>query len=233
MCLHPTRIPFSGGGSTPVVNPGRVPVGALLLALQVCGKILSMRTHIRIVAGSLRGRKLSCTVNANLRPTPQLVREALFSILGNAVPDRPFFDVFAGTGVVGLEAISRDASYVTFIERDFRLIAELERHLDAFGVSKRARLTRADVYRWIERWQAPNEPVTVFLSPPFRDFEERLDELLNVIAQLQERVQPGSVLVLQAEHKAPLSELPARADWDERRYGRNRLLIWVKESASA
>src|SRR5208337_4003088 len=75
-----------------------------------------MRTQIRIVAGSLRGRKLSCTVNPNLRPTPQMVREALFSILGNAVPNRPFFDVFAGTGVVGLEAVSRGATMVTLVE---------------------------------------------------------------------------------------------------------------------
>jgi 16S rRNA (guanine966-N2)-methyltransferase len=187
-----------------------------------------MRTHIRIVAGSLRGRKLTCTVNANLRPTPQMVREALFSILGNAVPDRPFIDIFAGTGVVGLEAISRGASSVTFIERDFRLIAELERHISAFGIGKHARIARTDVYRWIEHWQAPGEPVTVFLSPPFRDFEQRLDAFLNVIAQLQERVQPGSVIVLQAESNAPLDELPARTDWDERSYGRNHLLIWVK-----
>lgn len=187
-----------------------------------------MRTQIRIVAGSLRGRKLTCTVNANLRPTPQRVREALFSILGNAVPDRPFIDIFAGTGAVGLEAISRGASTVTFIERDFRLIADLERHIDEFGVGKQSRIARTDVYRWIERWQAPDEPVTLFLSPPFRDFEARLDELLKVIAQLQQRVAPDSVIVLQGEGKAPLEELPARTEWDERRYGRNVLLIWVK-----
>ena len=145
-----------------------------------------MRTQIRIVAGSLRGRKLTCTVNANLRPTPQRVREALFSILGNAVPERPFVDVFAGTGVVGLEAISRGASSVTFVERDFRLIGDLERHINEFGIGEQARIARTDVYRWIERWQAPDEPVSLFLSPPFRDFEHRLDELLNVIAQLQQ-----------------------------------------------
>jgi 16S rRNA (guanine966-N2)-methyltransferase len=191
-----------------------------------------MRTHIRIVAGSLRGRKLTCTVNASLRPTPQMVREALFSILGNAVPDRPFFDIFAGTGVVGLEAVSRGASSVTFIERDFRLIGDLERHIDAFGVGDKARIARTDVYRWIERWEAPPEPITVFLSPPFRDFEQRLDELLNVIAKLQERVRPGSVIVLQAESNTPLDELASQADWDERRYGRNHLLIWVKETVS-
>ena len=56
-----------------------------------------MRTQLRIVSGSLRGRKLTCAVHPGLRPTPDRVREAFFSILGNAVPDRPFYDVFAGT----------------------------------------------------------------------------------------------------------------------------------------
>ena len=57
-----------------------------------------MRVQIRIVAGTLRGRKLTCTLIGDVRPTPDMVRQALFSILGDAVPDRPFIDVFAGTG---------------------------------------------------------------------------------------------------------------------------------------
>src|SRR5262245_47064176 len=189
-----------------------------------------MRTQIRIVAGSLRGRKLVCNVGPNLRPTPQMVREALFSLLGNAVPERPFFDVFAGTGVVGMEALSRGASAATFIERDFRLLAEVERHLRQFGIFDQATLARADVYRWVERWQPPSEPVNVFISPPFADFEHRLDDLLKLIEELQGKVAEGSVLVLQAEHGVPLDELPAREQWEDRRYGRNHLLIWVRES---
>jgi 16S rRNA (guanine(966)-N(2))-methyltransferase RsmD len=188
-----------------------------------------MRTQLRIVAGSLRGRKLSCTVNANLRPTPQRVREALFSILGNAVPDLPFLDVFAGTGVVGLEALSRDARSVTFVERDFRLIEELLRHLRTFGIEDRVVMERADVYRWIERWQAPPEPVTIFVSPPFADFARRQEDLMSLMARLQHKAAPGSVIVLQAESNAELDELPHRTAWEERRYGRNLLLIWVKE----
>jgi 16S rRNA (guanine(966)-N(2))-methyltransferase RsmD len=191
-----------------------------------------MRTQIRIVAGSLRGRKLTCTVSDTLRPTPQMVREALFSILGNAVPDRPFFDVFAGTGVVGLEALSRGASAVTFVERDFRLIGELEQHIEKFGVRGRARIARSDVYRWAERWETPPGPATVFLSPPFADFERRLDDLLGLIAGLQQKLPVGSVLVLQAEAGVELGGLPAREQWDERRYGRNLLLFWVKEESA-
>jgi 16S rRNA (guanine966-N2)-methyltransferase len=187
-------------------------------------------TQLRIVSGSLRGRKVTCNVNPNLRPTPDRVREALFSILGNAVPGTPFVDVFAGTGVVGLEAISRGATSVLFVERDFRLVEELEQHLRQFGVEDRSRIARADVYRWVERWQPPEGPVCVFLSPPFGDLERRSDDLLAVVRQLQEKLPAGSVLVLQAEECPMLAEVPDRTRWDERTYGRNHLLFWVKES---
>src|SRR6516162_5826246 len=140
-----------------------------------------MRAQLRIVSGELRGRKVEYVLNPNLRPTPDMVREALFSILGNAVPDRPFFDVFAGTGVVGLEAISRGASRVTFVERDFRLAAEIGAHVQTFGVAGQAVLARTDVYRWGERWQVPAEPVNVFFSPPFADFERRPEELIGLV----------------------------------------------------
>jgi 16S rRNA (guanine(966)-N(2))-methyltransferase RsmD len=188
-----------------------------------------MKTQIRIVAGSLRGRKLTCDVNPDLRPTPQMVREALFSILGNAVPEQRFYDLFAGTGVIGLEAISRGASRVTFAERDFRLVADLEKHLSAFGVRAVADIARADVYRWAEHWRPPAEPVTVCLSPPFNDLAERADDMLRLITGLQDKVSADSVIVLQAEEAPLLAELPDCPAWDERRYGRNRLLFWVKE----
>src|SRR3954470_6749495 len=126
-----------------------------------------MRTQLRIVAGSLRGRKLTCTVNPSLRPTPQMVREALFSILGNAVPDRPFYDVFAGTGANGLEALSRGASFVYLIERDFRLAQDIAHHLKAWGVGRQAQVVRTDAYRWAAQWHPPREPVNLFISPPF------------------------------------------------------------------
>ncbi len=191
-----------------------------------------MRTQLRIVAGFLKGRKLTCTVTPVLRPTPEMVREALFSILGNAVPGRSFFDVFAGTGVVGMEALSRGSSSVAFVERDFRLIAELEQHIQAFQVAERARIIRTDVYRWAERFEPPSEPCTVFFSPPFADFERKLDDLLSVVATIQSRVPVDSVVVLQSEKTALIDALPDRDEWDERRYGRNHLLFWVKEPAA-
>jgi 16S rRNA (guanine(966)-N(2))-methyltransferase RsmD len=188
-----------------------------------------MRAQLRIVSGSLRGRKVICNVQPNLRPTPDMVREALFSILGNAVPGRPFFDVFAGTGIIGMEAISRGASRVTFVERDFRVAAEIEGHLKEFRVADRAVLARADVYRWGDRWDAPAEPVNVFFSPPFADFQRRPADFLALVRQVQEKVAPGSVVVVQSERRAIEDAERIFAGWDVRRYGRNELMIWVRE----
>jgi len=176
---------------------------------------------------------LTCTVDPALRPTPDRVREALFSILGNAVPDRPFLDLFAGTGVIGLEALSRDASFVELVERDIRVAGEIVRHLHTFGVADRAKVHRADVYRWAERWQPPSEPVNVFLGPPFPDLTQRSADLIQMLADLQEKTAPGSVLVLQSEKTWPADKLVDGEHWEQRLYGRNRLSIWVKEASNA
>jgi 16S rRNA (guanine966-N2)-methyltransferase len=188
-----------------------------------------MRVQLRIVAGELRGRKLSCTASPTLRPTPQMVREALFSILGNAVPGRPFVDVFAGTGVNGLEALSRGAASALFIERDFRLAQDIDRHLRAFGMAGRASVLRADAYRWAQHWVSPSEPVNVFLSPPFADLQQRAGDFLALVAALQRKVASGSVVAIQSERHSPLEGAAALQGWEERHYGRNVLLLWVRE----
>ena len=188
-----------------------------------------MRTQIRIVAGTLRGRKLTCDVNPDLRPTPQRVRESIFSILGNAIPGRPFYDVFAGTGVFGIEALSRGASSAIFVERDFKLLDAIEQTLRAFKIERTGRIVRGDAYRWAERWVPPTEPVNVFLSPPFPDLTGKVDDMLAIVKEIQSRAPVGSVLTLQAEESDILAKLPERDKWDARKYGRNHVLFWVKE----
>lgn len=186
------------------------------------------KTQVRIVAGSLRGRKLSCVVHDGLRPTPQMVREALFSILGNAVPGRVFYDIFAGTGVVGLEAVSRGATTARLIEKEPRQAADIQKYAEQFGVGSKVQVLRADAYRWADRWIPPGkEPVNLFLSPPFPDLTERSDEFLALVKTLLEKAPDESVLTIQAEDGFPLGELPDLPAWDVRRYGRNMLLFYV------
>src|SRR5271156_2251893 len=123
-----------------------------------------MRAQLRIVSGNLRGRKLAFMISPDLRPTPDKVREALFSILGNAVPGRAFVDIFAGTGIMGMEALSRGASQALFVERDVRLAGDIERHRQRLKVDRQGRIYRPDASRWASHWQAPAEPVNVFVS---------------------------------------------------------------------
>jgi 16S rRNA (guanine966-N2)-methyltransferase len=163
-----------------------------------------------------------------MRPTPQMVREALFSILGNAVPGRVFYDVFAGTGVVGLEAVSRGATAARLIEKDPRQAADIQKYADQFGVADKVQVLRADAYRWAERWVPPGtEPVNLFLSPPFPDLTEKADDFLGLVKVLREKAPDESVLTIQAEEGFPAGELPDLPSWDVRRYGRNMLLFIV------
>jgi 16S rRNA (guanine966-N2)-methyltransferase len=187
-----------------------------------------MRTFIRIVAGALRGRKVGCFVNPQLRPTPQMVREAYFSILGNAIPDRQFIDIFAGTGVIGIEALSRGAAATHFIERDPGLGKDIEIALRNFNLTRQAKLYRTDAYRWVAAWMAPKEPVNVFLSPPFPDLSEKTEDLLTAIQTLQSKVAEDSVIVIQSERDSPLDDAELMRDWEVRHYGRNQLLIWQR-----
>lgn len=191
------------------------------------------KTELRIVAGSLRGRKVQAVVHPGLRPTPQLVRQALFSILGDAVPDRVFYDLFAGTGVIGLEAVSRGASGARLIERDARQAADIQKAIDQFRVRDKAQVLRADVYRWAERWVPAGEPVNLFLSPPFPDLSgAKLDEFVGLVGVLVAKMPPGSVLTVQAELGFPVDRLPDPAAWDVREYSRNLLLFRVREVAA-
>ncbi|MBX7105089.1 MAG: RsmD family RNA methyltransferase [Gemmataceae bacterium] len=191
------------------------------------------RAQIKIVAGSHRGRALEVDVHPGLRPTPTRVRESLFNILGHAVPDRPFFDVFAGSGVIGLEALSRGASRAYFVERDGRLAGAIDASVAKFRFGEKARIVRGDVYRWAERWLPPGEAVNIYLSPPFPDLSERPDEFRNLVSTLQRLAPPASVLTVQLEAGYDESLLPHIEKWDIRRYGRNILAFWEPEAVAA
>jgi 16S rRNA (guanine966-N2)-methyltransferase len=191
------------------------------------------KIELRIVAGALKGRKVECEVHEGLRPTPQAVREALFSILGNAVPGRVFYDVFSGSGVVGFEAISRGASGGRLIEFNPRQATTIMKYAGKFGVADRVQVLRADAYRWAERWiPTADQPVNLYLSPPFPDLEGvKVFEFLKLITTLFAKAPDDSVLVVQAEEGFPVEDLPDAELWDVRQYGRNLLMFRVKDAA--
>ncbi len=126
---------------------------------------------MRVIAGDARGRKLSAPRGLATRPTLARVRESMFSRLSVRLDFRGLrvLDLFAGTGALGIEALSRGAGHVTFVDSARPAISALRRNLNALGFADRARVIRGDVVRTIEALAAQDERFgLVLLDPPYR-----------------------------------------------------------------
>lgn len=159
---------------------------------------------LRIIGGVWRGRKLRFPASAAIRPTPDRVRETLFNWLATATPGARCLDLFAGSGALGLEALSRGAAHVTFIEQDAAAAEELRTRLHEWRAGD-ARVLRADALRYLSG-EPPQPFDIVFLDPPFAA------GLLGGAVQLLERgawLAPQALIYLEAAAHADLPGLPA------------------------
>ena len=121
--------------------------------------------EVRIIGGQWRRTKLPVANKSGLRPTPDRVRETLFNWLGQSLLGWKCADIFAGTGALGLEAASREASVVQLCEQDTVLVEQLQAHIDRLKASA-VHVQRTDGVSWLAR-QAPQSWDVVFIDPPF------------------------------------------------------------------
>lgn len=181
---------------------------------------------MRIVAGLLGGRTLRAPPG-DTRPTQEKVRAALFSALAAFVPGRRVLDLFAGSGSLGIEAWSRGAAHVEWVENAPAALRTLRRNLEDLGVPPGFRVHSSEVFRMLEG--RPHLPPfeLVLADPPYREAREgnhavRLSGLLARNAWIA----PGGVFVFETEGAdAP----PSLSGWEllrDRRYGKTRLWIW-------
>ncbi len=182
---------------------------------------------MRIIAGRLRGRDLG-KVAEGVRPTTDRVRESLFSVLGPEVGPR-VLDLFAGTGALGLEAYSRGAETVVWVERSRAVAAALAQRIEKLGLAeeKRLRVVVADAGRAIRRLAQAGEPAfdLVFFDPPYAS-EDRDDLLARLFAS--PLVADGTKVVVEGSTRHPLPAVEAARLVDERRYGETVLSFWVR-----
>jgi 16S rRNA (guanine966-N2)-methyltransferase len=122
--------------------------------------------RLRIIGGEFRRRLLPVLDCPGLRPTPDRVRETLFNWLTTRLPGARVLDLFAGTGALGLEALSRGACEALFVERDARVVRQLAENLATLGVGGRGRVIEADALAFLGGEPSPFP--LVFLDPPFR-----------------------------------------------------------------
>ena len=170
---------------------------------------------MRVVAGEFKGRRLAAPRGQRTRPTADRVREALFSMLGDVAGAR-VLDLYAGSGALGIEALSRGAASAVFVERDAQAVAAIERNLEPLDVE--ASVERADAVRWLGRAEGRFD--LVFCDPPY-------DVASRLAGPLAERL-PGLTaedarIVTESDKRNPL-ELPFPLIV-ERSYGDTRIAI--------
>jgi 16S rRNA (guanine966-N2)-methyltransferase len=182
---------------------------------------------MRIIAGQRRGHKIDGPRDsAATRPTSDMVRESLFNIVRELVVDRLVIDLFAGTGALGLEALSRGAERAIFVERDRENVSLIIRNIATLRYEDRAQVKLTDVYRWARSFRPPaDRPVVVFLDPPYREYELHAARLNQLIRDLVDHLPAGSVVALEAGRILDESIVPDLSSWDIRRYGNTRIAI--------
>lgn len=173
---------------------------------------------LRVTGGESRGRRIR--MPRNIRPTQGIVKEAVFNIVAPFIEGAQVIDLFAGSGAIGIEALSRGAAHVTFVDREERGLAILRQNLDALGFKQRARVVRADVGRWIEA--SPEELATadlIFLDPPYGDAV--FDRALQAIDRSESR----AIVVAEYSRRQQLPTLGRLQAIRERRYGDTMLAV--------
>jgi 16S rRNA (guanine966-N2)-methyltransferase len=136
---------------------------------------------LRVIAGSARGRKLVTPAGTQVRPTKDMVREAMFSALDarGALVDARVLDLFAGSGALGIEALSRGAARAEFVEHDRAAVAAIRTNLRTLGFDERAHVSPSDVPRMLGSIPPRDAPFDlVFIDPPYDATDERVTALL-------------------------------------------------------
>jgi 16S rRNA (guanine966-N2)-methyltransferase len=170
---------------------------------------------VRIVGGSHGGRVLRAPTGAATRPTSEKVREALFNILGS-VEGAHVLDLFAGSGAVGIEALSRGAAHATFVDIGKPALAAVRGNLADMGLADRATVVAQDSLAFVARHRPTQPWRLVFIDPPYRtDLATRA-----VLALPRESLAPDAVIVIEHDRRnAPPDALGSLLRTDQRRYG--------------
>ena len=169
-------------------------------------------SNLRVAGGEARGRRLKTP--KGIRPTQGMVKEAIFNLVGPGIDGVHVLDLFAGSGAIGIEALSRGAAGVTFVDHEPRGLAILRQNLEILDLKSRSQVVRGDVVRWLE--SSPDQLKQagfVFMDPPYED--PILDRALKVI----DRVEASATVVVEHSRRHELPTLTRMHVDRQRRYG--------------
>ncbi|BCV20999.1 16S rRNA (guanine(966)-N(2))-methyltransferase RsmD [Moorella sp. Hama-1] len=184
---------------------------------------------LRIIAGAARGRRLVTPRGRTTRPTSDRVREALFNIIGTLVPDSLFLDLFAGSGAVGLEALSRGARRAVFVENNRQALACLAANMRATGFAARGRIIALEARRALATLAGEGESFDlVFCDPPYR--QDWGEAILPAVIPL---LAPGGLVVLETASSEVGPAIPGLEITTTRVYGDTALNFYERAGGLA
>lgn len=188
---------------------------------------------LRIVGGQFKGRAIRYSGDPVTRPMKDNIREAVFNLVGGWVPGKVAFDLFAGTGAMGLEAISRGALKAVLVERHIPTVRIIQENVQALGGDLPVHVDTSDSFFWIRQFlkapeSRPVEPWVVFFCPPYAAYVEKTDHVLAAIEGIASVAPEGSLMVVESDSRFDVSQLPEiRLDdsastltrpWETRKY---------------
>ena len=178
---------------------------------------------LRIVGGQYRGRLLEYSGDPVTRPMKDYTREAIFNLVGGWVKGKACFDLFAGTGAIGIEAMSRGASAAFLIERHFPTLRIIEQNVHSIDPNMNVQVHGSDTFFWVRDslqnpQGLPTEPWVVFCCPPYALFRESPQDLMEMIKSLMQVAPDESLFVVESGEDFDTTLLPEDENWEVRQY---------------
>jgi 16S rRNA (guanine966-N2)-methyltransferase len=186
---------------------------------------------MRVIAGSLGGRRLVAPRGLATRPTTDRVREALFSVIGD-VSGAAVLDLFAGTGALGVEALSRGAARAVFVESARPALAALRANLAALGLEARGAVVAVPVARALDAVARAGPYDLVFADPPYDVADEALAALV-ALASRDDCLAPGVLVALEHASRRPLDVVAPFSLRETRRYGDTAISLFGRLGPAA
>ena len=182
------------------------------------------RTGVRVIAGTARGRRLETPPGLGTRPITDRVKESLFGTLQPRLPGATVLDLFAGSGAMAVEAMSRGASSAVLVERDGQVVELIRRNLVTTGFADRAEARRGDVAT-VLRGTPPREPFDlVFVDPPYAMADEEVEAVLALL--VRGWVSADSLVVVRRQARSAPPRLPEGWEFARTRtYGDTLVLL--------
>ena len=190
-------------------------------------KILLGGLGVRVISGSARGLKLNTPGDDRVRPTTDRVKESMFNIVQDWVYDSQVLDLFAGSGALGIEALSRGASQAVFCDNSLDSIKIIKSNIEKARVADRSQIVSGDFKRCLRDMEAKNQSFDmIFVDPPY--YEGLFEEVLDTIRSCKILKKDGIVIV-EHDAKKPIGQVECLEVYKEKKYGITMLTFYCLE----